>query len=225
MGCPGPQGEQGPIGPMGPRGIKGDVGPRGEQGPRGQRGSAAVIPFCTAHGSTGSAGGIFLTTDCWGNPEKIASVGFGGSCYESGIRFQPDDWESGMLTVKKSAPCPHFFVMPMMGTLQNIQVMFISRNDYYLEAGNTVRPFVCLAICTGSRLVFHILQKTIAYGEPFGSERETLFVPEYSIRRGSLTNLDISLSAGTAVSVLCGITSKKPQTEAFLSVSGGVYIE
>lgn len=225
MGCPGPQGEQGPLGPAGPKGEKGDTGPQGAVGARGP--ADVVIPFSIVGDSSGAetGSGVKLTADENGKPDRVVFAGFSNARNCETIHFQSGEWESGMIGMKAFVSDPDLFVMPFNGMLRSIQVAFTAREFLILEAGDRIRPFACLAVCTGATLEFHILKDTLTYGDPFGSETEDVPISQYSIRRGSRFNLRTALPAGTLTAVLCGIVSKKQGFEFNITVNGGLYIE
>ena len=52
-------------------------------------------------------------------------------------------------------------------------------------------------------------------------------IPKYSVRKGSLTDLNISLEAGTLVTIIVGWMGEGVTSEQStqISVSGGLFIE
>ena len=201
---------------MGPQGAAGTAGPRGPRGP-----AAVVIPFSIA----GNGGGLRLTTDDLGEPAQVAFAGFGNACNCGTVHFQRGEWDTGTVAMTEHTRYPDSFVMPFDGTLRSIQAVFTAGNSFHLKAGDMARPFVCLAVCAGSTLEFHILKDTVVYGAAFGEEAKDASVSQYSIRRGSKPDLNTALPAGTLITVLCGIISDKRMTDLNIWVSGGMYIE
>ena len=238
-GATGPQGEAGPIGPQGEvgatgpqgergvTGIQGEAGPTGAQGeagvtgPQGDRGPiAATIPFSL---SNSNSSGAQLSTDANGAPYRIAYVGFGN---ENGYQMylDPGEWNSGVITIREDRSYPASFVMPFNGTLQNFYGVFANRESLSLDAGVTIRPFMCLATGDENSLIFTIIQNSIVYFPPYVSGAE---IPKYTIRRASLTDLGISLSSGTLITIIMGITAEGTTNEQNMtaSISGGIFIE
>lgn len=227
QGVQGPQGLQGEPGPQGEQGIQGVPGPQGEQGiqgipgPQGIQGPvAATIAFSY---SNQSSSGVTLSTDSTGEPSQIAYAGFGGDngYYTS---LDPGEWASGTITIDDSSSYPSSFVMPIDGTVQNIYGVFANRQALYLEEDVTIRPFMCLAIATTDTLTFTVLADSIVYFPPYTGTEE---IPKYTLRRASITGLNIPLPAGTLVTIIMGITAEGSQPSQYLpaSISGGIYIE
>ena len=211
----GPRGKQGPQGPQGEPGPEGMPGPEGPQGP-----AAATIPFSL---SNVNSSGAQISADAQGNPETIAFAGFGGdSGY--GLYLQPGEWASQTITITQSYAYPSSFIMPYDGILKNIYALAATRTSLYLEEGITMRPFVCLGVSDGSALVFRVLPETITYTQPYVGGTE---IPKYSVRKGSLTDLNISLEAGTLVTIIVGWMGEGVTSEQStqISVSGGLFIE
>ena len=220
-GATGPAGATGTAGATGPTGATGITGATGPTGAEGERGPiAATIPFSL---SNVNSSGAQISTDAQGNPETIAFAGFGGdSGY--GLHLQPGEWASGSVTITQSYAYPSSFIMPFDGTLRNIYALFANRSELNLDEGVTMRPFVCLGISNSNALVFNILQDTIVYTAPFVGGTS---LPKYSVRRGSLLNLDIPLPAGTLVTVIGGWVGEGVTSEQStqVSFSGGLYID
>ena len=245
-GATGAIGDIGPTGPQGPGGNDGTTptigengnwyigdidtgktaqGPTGSTGLQGERGPiAAVIPLSV---SSYDNYGVEISADAQGNPEIIYFAGF-GIPNEPGypIRLEPGEWNAGSITIRESTPYPNSFIMPYDGILQNIYVLFANRESIYLADGVTMRPFVCLAVSDGRSLAFTILRDTMTYTDPYVG-RSGASVSKYSLRRGSSTNLNIELPAGTLVGVVMGwvgegVTSEQ---EVRASISGGLFIE
>ena len=229
-GPAGPQGETGPTGPQGetgPTGIQGEIGPAGPQGeagltgPQGERGpTAATIPFSL---SNSNSTGAQLSTDTAGDPYRIAYVGFGN---ENGYQMylDPGEWTSGVITIREDRSYPASFVMPFDGTLQNFYGVFANRESLSLDAGVTIRPFMCLATGDNNSLIFTIIPNSIVYFPPYVSGAE---IPKYTIRRANSTGLNIPLSSGTLIAIIMGITAEGTTTEQNMtgSISGGIFIE
>ncbi|MFR8251596.1 MAG: hypothetical protein ACLVAI_07105, partial [Anaerovoracaceae bacterium] len=220
-GAPGPTGEdgqRGATGPTGAAGATGATGPTGSTGPQGP--IAGTIPFSF---SNRYESGAELATDDTGNPTQIAYAGFGG---DTGyyMYLNAGEWTSGTITIRESQSYPSSFVMPYDSTLQNIYGVFANRQSLNLEAGVTLRPFLCLATGSTDSLVFQILQETMIYFPPYVSGEE---IPKYSIRRANLTGLNISLPAGTLIAIIMGITAEGSTQEQYTtgSISGGIFIE
>lgn len=207
--------------PRGATGATGASGATGATGADGQRGPiAATIPFSL---SNVNSSGAQISTDAQGNPQQVTFAGFGGdSGY--GLYLQPGEWASGSITITESTAYPSSFIMPFDGTLRNIYALFANRQQLNLEEGVTMRPFVGIAVSNSNALVFNVLQNTIVYGEPYvgGSS-----IPKYSVRKGSLTGLDVSLPAGTLVTIVGGWQGESKGTEQStqISFSGGLFIE
>lgn len=220
-GATGATGAQGAVGNTGAAGATGPSGATGATGADGQRGPiAATIPFSL---SNVNSSGAQISTDAQGNPQQVTFAGFGGdSGY--GLYLQPGEWASGSITITESTAYPSSFVMPFDGTLRNIYALFANRQQLNLEEGVTMRPFVGIAVSNSNALVFNVLQNTIVYGEPYvgGSS-----IPKYSVRKGSLTGLDVSLPAGTLVTIVGGWQGESKGTEQStqISFSGGLFIE
>lgn len=213
-----PRGATGATGATGPTGATGVTGATGADGQRGP--IAATIPFSL---SNVNSSGAQISTDAQGNPQQVTFAGFGGdSGY--GLYLQPGEWASGSITITESTAYPSSFVMPFDGTLRNIYALFANRQQLNLEEGVTMRPFVCIAVSNSNALVFNVLQNTIVYGEPYvgGSS-----IPKYSVRKGSLTGLDVSLPAGTLVTIVGGWQGESEGAEQStqISFSGGLFIE
>ncbi len=211
-------GQRGATGPTGAAGATGATGPTGSTGPQGP--IAGTIPFSF---SNRYESGAELATDDTGNPTQIAYAGFGG---DTGyyMYLNAGEWTSGTITIRESQSYPSSFVMPYDGTLQNIYGVFANRQSLNLEAGVTLRPFLCLATGSTDSLVFQILQETMIYFPPYVSGEE---IPKYSIRRANLTGLNISLPAGTLIAIIMGITAEGSTQEQYTtgSISGGIFIE
>lgn len=114
--------------------------------------------------------------------------------------------------------------MPYDGTVRNFYGVFANRQELSLEEGVIIRPFMCLAIGETDQLAFRILQNSIVYFPPYTSGEA---IPKYTLRRASQTGLNITLPAGTLVTILFGITASGTADEQYItaSISGGIYIE
>lgn len=224
QGFPGEQGPQGFPGEQGPQGFPGEQGPQGfpgEQGPQGEQGPiAATIPFSL---SNVWSSGATISTDAQGNPETVAFVGFGGDSSYS-IQFQPGEWESGTITIREQNSYGSSFILPYDGTVRNIYALIATRSPLYLEEGISMRPFVCLAVSDGSSLEYTVLPETMTYMEPYVGGTE---LPKYSLRRGSVTGLDVNIPAGTLIAIIAGWIGMGSASEQStqISVSGGLFIE
>ena len=224
QGDPGPIGPTGSTGPTGVTGTEGTTGPTGatgETGPQGERGPiAATIPFSI---SNMYVSGAQISSDSQGNPQMINFAGFGGD-YAYPVSLQAGEWASSTITIREQNSYPSSFIVPFDGTLKSIYVLFATRTSLYLDVGVTMRPFVCIAISNTDSLVFNILKDTITYTEPYVGGTD---IPKYSVRRGSLTNLNIDLPAGTLVAIVAGWTGEGVTTEQStqVSLSGGLFIE
>ena len=221
QGEPGPAGVQGEPGVSGPQGEPGPAGPQGEPGPAGPQGpAAATIPFSY---SNQNSSGVPLSTDDTGAPAQIAYAGFGGDGgYFSSL--ETGEWASGIITIRTNDSYPSSFVMPYDGTVRNIYGVFANRQELFLEEGVLIRPFMCLATGETDRLVFTVLQNSLVYFPPYVSGAQ---IPKYTVRRASQTGLDISLPAGTLVTIIFGILSAGTDTPQYItaSISGGIYID
>lgn len=224
QGAIGPQGPQGEQGERGPRGYQGEPGPQGEAGPQGEPGpqgpTAATIPFSL---SNVNSSGAYISTDAQGRPDMVNFAGFGGDSAYS-ITLQPGDWDARTITIGESNSYPSSFIMPYDGVLRNIYVMFATRTTLNLDAGITMRPFVCLAVLNSENLVYTVLPETLTYTEPYVGGAE---IPKYTLRRGELTNLYVNLPAGTVVTIVLGWegTGVTTEQQTQVSVSGGLFIE
>jgi hypothetical protein len=120
--------------------------------------------------------------------------------------------------------------MPRDAIVRNIYVIFGSEQDNELADGITMTPFACLAVATPNstqnQINFVIIQNTITYTEQYvGNVTGT--IPKFSMRSGSLTNLNEPISAGTLVAIVIGWLGDDTtgaQAGAF-SVFGGIYME
>ena len=216
QGEPGPQGAIGPQGPQGEPGPQGVIGPRGPQGEPGPQGpTAATIPFSL---SNVNSSGAYISTDAQGRPDMVNFAGFGGDSAYS-ITLQPGDWDARTITIGESNSYPSSFIMPYDGVLRNIYVMFATRTTLNLDAGITMRPFVCLAVLNSENLVYTVLPETLTYTEPYVGGAE---IPKYTLRRG-----EVNLPAGTVVTIVLGWEGTGVTTEQQMqvSVSGGLFIK
>ena len=217
-GATGPAGE---AGSMGPTGATGPTGPTGEAGARGEVGPvAATIPFSL---SNLWGAGAQISSDSEGMPSVINFVGFGG---DTGVPKQLSfgEWNSGTISFSESDSYGTSFILPFDGILENIYVQFATRSSLSLEAGVTMRPFVCLAVAENDDMVFRILPETMTYTEPYTGAAN---YPPYSIRKGSLTDIDVNIAAGTLVGIVIGWSGEgvSRQMTTQVSVSGGIFIE
>jgi hypothetical protein len=120
--------------------------------------------------------------------------------------------------------------MPRDGIVRNIYVIFGTEQDNALAEGITMIPFACLAVANpdniNNQISFTIIQDTITDAEPYvGPASGTL--PKFAMRSGSLTNLNVPISAGTLVAIGVGWrgdVTTGAQSGAFSSF-GGIYIE
>lgn len=224
IGPPGPQGPVGPQGPMGPQGVPGATGATGPTGPTGSGGTVATtIPFSI---SSAYSSGIEIASNAQGDPEIINFAGFGPPGYAP-IFLQPGEWQTGIITIRDHDSYPSSFVLPYNATLQNIYVTFANRSQLLFDVGVIMRPFVCIAVSDTTNLAFTILQNTMTFTEPYIGGGDELYIPKYSLRSGSLTNLNVALTAGRLVGIVMGWIGEGVSSEeiAQFSISGGILLE
>lgn len=234
-GPAGPQGEPGKIGPQGepgiegPQGKQGVAGPQGEQGAAGSQGEPGIVG---PQGEPGIGGmnipfsigkdGAYLSIDDQGNPQSVQFVGFGSSGSYP-IMIQPGDWEAGRITIDPNMYVGNVFIMPYDGTIKNIYALFGNRYSATLEDGTVLQPFVCLATFDTDELIFTILQDSIVYTEPYIGEVD---IPNYEIKKGSLTDLNIEIPEGTAMAIVIGVMGEGLTSGISIQfmVGGGIFI-
>jgi hypothetical protein len=187
-----------------------------------------MIPFSITNDASQQ-----ISTDTNGEPQILQFAGFSPNS-EYTVYLDPGNWTSGeinfILAEGGSTSYAMSFVMPRDGIVRNIYVIFGSEQDNEIAEGITMYPFACLAVATPNstqnQINFVIIQNTITYTEPYvGTEAGTL--PKFSMRSGSLTNLNEPISAGTLVAIVIGWRGEGvtvAQSGAF-SVFGGIYME
>ncbi len=148
--------------------------------------------------------------------------------------MDPGNWTSGEINfLLAEGGSPNYamsFVMPPDAIVRNIYIIFGSEQDNELAEGITMTPFACLAVATPNsiqnQINFVIIQNTITYTEPYVGD-VTGTIPKFSMRSGSLKNLNEPISAGTLVAIVIGWLGDNTtgvQSGAF-SVFGGIYME
>lgn len=211
-----------PTGPTGPAGVTGPTGPTGPSGITGVAGpAAAIIPFSIDNPAT-------LITDESGDPLVIDFAGFGGSTYYP-IQLAPGEWASGIIGFDSSTAYGASFIMPNAGTLRSISFVFangISGLD--LPVGAILRPFICIATMPANspQLAYTVIPQTMTFTDPYIGTGE--FIPKYSLRWGTLENLNIALAKGTAVAIVLGMFSENSggtQLYVTASISGSLFID
>jgi len=234
-GPTGATGAEGPTGPTGTTGTEGPTGPTGPTGPAGSTGPdrAGVIPFAIDNEYAE------VSTDDQGNPSIIQFAGFEANQINSGrpTQLQEGDWEAGIITFNFNNYDQFYrscFVMPYDAVVKNIYVLFGAKLSLFLDDGVTMYPFAALAVLTSDTpgqttggMVFTILQDTLTYSEPFTAPEGGGVVPKYTLRRGSTTDINALIPAGSLVGIIVGCRAEGVTTETFgrFSVSGGILLE
>ncbi|SET57659.1 Collagen triple helix repeat-containing protein [Lacrimispora sphenoides] len=239
-GSTGPTGPTGPIGltgatgPTGPTGLTGETGPTGPTGPAGTgTNMSGVIPFAIDDEYAE------VSTDDLGNPSIIQFAGFEANAINSGrpTQLQEGDWAAGTITfnfVNYDQFYRSCFVMPYDAVVKNIYVLFGAKMSLFLPEGSTLFPFAALAVLTSDipgqmtgEMVFTILQDTLTFSDPFIAPVGGGQVPKYTLERGSLTDINASIPAGSLVGIIVGCRAEGVTSELFVrfSVSGGILLE
>lgn len=245
-GPTGPQGLQGETGPTGLQGLQGDTGPTGPQGLQGETGPtgptgpgsirhSGVIPFSIQDGD------VEVSTDDQGNPSIIQFAGFEANAIAPGsgepTQLQTGDWAAGTITFNFNNTMQFYrctFVMPYDAVVKNIYVLFGAKMSVYLLDGVTIFPFASLAVLTSDtpgqvtgEMTFTILQNTITYSDPFIAPPGGGQVPKYTLVRGSQTDINDIIPAGSLVGIIVGIRAEgvTAETAVRFSVSGGILLE
>lgn len=114
--------------------------------------------------------------------------------------------------------------MPYDGILRNIYVLFSTKYGANFESGSTIYPFVAIATSDSINLVYTILQDTITYTDPYIGGID---YPKHTLRRGSLTNLNIPIAEGTLVGIVAGIRGENVTSEQYgqFAIAGGLFLE
>ncbi len=95
-------------------------------------------------------------------------------------------------------------------------------------------PFAALAVLTSDipgqmtgEMIFTILQETLTYSEPFTAPEGGGAVPKYTLKRGSETDINAVIPAGSLVGIIVGCRTEGATSEIFsrFSVSGGILLE
>lgn len=134
------------------------------------------------------------------------------------------EWATGIIAISEGMQYGTAFILPYDGIVKNIYVLFSSSYTLLFEEGSTIHPFICLAVSTSDDLVYTILQDTLTYTDVYIGGVE---YPTHTIRKGSLTNLNIDIAEGTLVAIVAGIIGDNVTTEQYgnFSISGGIFLE
>ena len=179
--------------------------------------------MCIRDRSNAWSSGAEIAANEQGIPSIGTFVGFGGdSVY--GIRLNEREWESGSITVKEDNSYGSSFIMPFDASIKKLYVLFANRNTLYLDEGITMRPFVVLAVAENNNLTYRMLPETLTFTEPYAGGEA---IPKYSVRRGSLTDLNVNIPEGTLTAIIGGWMGEGLQQEEYgqVSISGGIYAE
>ncbi len=180
-----------------------------------------------------------VSTDDLGNPSIIQFAGYEANAINSGrpTQLQEGDWAAGTITfdfVNYDQFYRSCFVMPYDAVVKNIYVLFGAKMSLFLPEGSTLFPFAALAVLTSDTpgqmtggMVFTILQDTLTYSDPFIAPAGGGQVPKYTLERGSLTDINVSIPAGSLVGIIVGCRAEGVTSELFVrfSVSGGILLE
>ena len=124
--------------------------------------------------------------------------------------------------------------MPYDAVVKNMHVLFGAKMSVYLDAGVTLYPFAALAVLTSDtpgqtdgEMIFTINQNTITYADPFIAPEGGGQVPKYTLVRGSRTDINDTIPAGSLVGIIVGIRADgvTAETTVRFSVSGGILLE
>lgn len=192
-------------------------------GPAGPAGTvAAPIPFSI---SSNSGSGVEISFNAMGEPEIINFAGFGPPGYAP-IFLEPGEWSSGTIMIHEYQSYPTLFVLPYDAIIQNIYVTFANRSPLVADAGVIMRPFACIAVSNAANLTLTVLQETMTFTEPYVGGAAGQVFPKYSLRNGSLTNLNVALPAGTLTGIVTGWIGEGATEEqiAQFSISGGILL-
>ncbi|MDR2022992.1 MAG: hypothetical protein LBQ71_07010 [Hungatella sp.] len=180
-----------------------------------------------------------VSTDDLGNPSIIQFAGFEANAINSGrpTQLQEGDWAAGTITFNFANYDQFYrscFVMPYDAVVKNIYVLFGAKMSLFLPEGSTLFPFAALAVLTSDipgqmtgEMVFTILQDTLTFSDPFIAPVGGGQVPKYTLERGSLTDINVSIPAGSLVGIIVGCRAEGVASELFVrfSVSGGILLE
>ncbi|MCL2336556.1 MAG: collagen-like protein [Firmicutes bacterium] len=241
-GPPGAQGVPGPSGPAGPTGLQGAPGPAGPAGPSGLPGAPGPtgpqgLPGATGpQGTTGLQGpigstipfsiskyGANLRTDDFGNPLAVAFSGFAGGDDDYTYLLE-GEWDTGTFTIREGMTFGAAFILPRDSIVKNIYVIFSTKWTQNFEPGSVIQPFVCLAVSNTADFTFTILQQTMVLTDTYAGGID---YPEYTNRKGSLTNLNVAIPEGTVVGIVAGIMAENitSQVQGNFLITGGLYLE
>ncbi|MDR2659876.1 MAG: hypothetical protein LBC27_07820, partial [Spirochaetaceae bacterium] len=184
-GPQGPQGNQGipgPAGPQGPPGVKGDPGAQGLPGDPGPAGlsSQVIIPFASQTSPS-------IGTDSTGQSQNVRIITFGGDppvvplASDGSVTLAPDS--QGV------------FSLPFDAVLESIYITIGSAITFTFPAGISVYPFVQIFTAPPSGNTFTPIPSiklvpSVGYSGP---------VPSNTTRAVSLSQIGVSLSAGTRI--------------------------
>uniref|UniRef100_UPI003261B19F hypothetical protein n=1 Tax=Clostridium sp. NkU-1 TaxID=1095009 RepID=UPI003261B19F len=248
-GATGPTGPTGPSGPTGPAGVTGATGPTGDTGPAGLTGATGPTGPTGPAGTATNRSGVIpfaiddeyaeVSTDDQGNPSIVQFAGFEANAINSGrpTELQEGDWEAGTITFNFANYDQFYrscFVMPYDAVVKNIYVLFGAKMSVFLPEDATLFPFAALAVLTSDtpgqqtgEMVFTILQDTLTYSDPFVAPAGGGQVPKYTLERGSLTDINATIPAGSLVGIIVGCRAEGVTSELFVrfSVSGGILLE